>query len=64
MSPVRTERFPKARFSVFAGKAEEFSWAMASSLAAAKPNAAVSAAAHCVTNACDALVAHYLGLRC
>ncbi len=64
MSPVRTERFPKTRFGVFAGKAEEFSWSMMSTLSAGKPNAAASAAAHCVTNACDALVAYHLGLRC
>ena len=64
MAPVRTERFPKARFGVFAGKAEEFSWSMRSALSAGKPNAAASAAVHCVTNACDALVAYHLGLRC
>ncbi len=64
MTPARTERVPKEQSRAYLTKAEEFRWAMENALVAGKLNAAVSGAVHCVTSACDALLAHHLGVRC
>lgn len=64
MTPARTERVPKEQARAYLTKAEEFRWAMENALVAGKLNPAVSGAVHCVTSACDALLAHHLGVRC
>lgn len=64
MSRLRTELIPKEHFGIFIAKADEFRETMDAAWNAGNFNAAASSAAHCVTSACDALVAHHLGVRC